>query len=120
MKILFGLYNKYNEDDRLWLEKLICPPGSMSYELENDVYGLSVEVKRSHFPKENTYHGWYALIPKDLNLFGLLENSISYIKPEDVKKDVEIIVDGIIYNVYAHFGVAKSSNNWKLKLTFRE
>lgn len=121
-KILFGLYNKHSENnEKECLEGCECPPNTLSLRLTPDEFVEYVEVKRNQFPMENTYHGWYALVPNGLKIINILENNTSPIQPMNVKmKDVKITVDGVEYDVYAHFGVAKTSNNWKLKLIFRK
>lgn len=130
-KILFGLYNKHSEiNDKECLEAGECPPNTISLTLIPDCSVDYVEVKRNQFPMENNYHGWYALVPiglkpvgvsEGLKLMGVVENNISPIQPADVKmKGATVVVDDVEYEVYGYFGIAKTSNNWKLRLNFRK
>lgn len=120
-KILFGLYNKHSENnDKECLEAGKCPPNTISLNLIPDCSVDYVEVKRGQFPMENTYHGWYALVPKELKLVNIVENAVSPIQASDVSMNGDVEIDGVEYDVYAHFGVAKTSNNWKIKFNFRK
>lgn len=114
------------------LYKGIVPENVKEYELvEHDMFYVSV-LSRNDFPfvKENgdeqNYYGWYMLIPDDKELLILNENNGSPMNFDMLKlKDVDggdlvIERDGIRYFVYGKFNIAKTSDNWSLKIVMNK
>ena len=114
------------------LYKGIVPENVREYELvEHDMFYVSV-LSRNDFPfvKENgdkqNYYGWYMLIPDDKELLILNENNGSPMNFDMLKlKDVDggdlvIERDGIRYFVYGKFNIAKTSDNWSLKIVMNK
>ena len=114
------------------LYKGIVPENVKEYELvEHDMFYVSV-LSRNDFPfvKENgdkqNYYGWYMLIPDDKELLILNENNgspmnFNMLKLKDVNgEDLIIERDGIKYFVYGKFNIAKTSDNWSLKIVMNK
>lgn len=114
------------------LYKGIVPENVKEYELvEHDMFYVSV-LSRNDFPfvKENgdeqNYYGWYMLIPDDKELLILNENNgspmnFNMLKLKDVNgEDLIIERDGIRYFVYGKFNIAKTSDNWSLKIVMNK
>lgn len=114
------------------LYKGIVPENVKEYEpVEHDMFYVSV-LSRNDFPfvKENgdeqNYYGWYMLIPDDKELLILNENNGSpmnfdMLKLKDVNGgDLVIERDGIRYFVYGKFNIAKTSDNWSLKIVMNK
>lgn len=115
MKIIYGLYNKRGDDKTLLMQGLL-PSGFKSIEINENDFEKTFEFFRRDFSMVTNYHGWYCLIPKKCNIVRFLENNVAPLNSNQLKKEVVISHDNEEYDLYANFGVAKTSNTWKLKI----
>lgn len=131
--ILCGMYDKTsipNEKD--WLKQGIVPDNVKEYEpVSTDMFDIVI-MSRSDFPfrnenyKQQNYYGWYMLIPKNRELLVLNENNgsnmdLDMLKIKNEKGDDLIIKNNDIeYLVYGKFNVAKTSDNWSLKVVMNK
>ena len=129
--ILCGLYDKTcNPHEKTLLYNYDIPKNAKVYQLEENEFGFGeIIFNRSDFvfKKEDgtdqNYYGWYMLIPTDMNIISFNENcgapmDIEFLKLKN-KDNSDLIIDkdGISYQVYGKFNIAKTSDNWSLKVT---
>ena len=129
--ILCGMYDKTcipHEKDLLY--KGIVPENVKEFILEDDENGYTYTTfSRKDFStikKDGTiqyYYGWYMLIPENKEILFLCENNGSFMNFDFLKlkessgSDLIINHNGIKYYVYGKFNVAKTSDNWCMKVT---
>lgn len=117
-----GMFDKTltpNQKDKL--DKGVVPEDVMKLYLEDDgIFSTSV-LSRHVFPfkkstgEEQVYFGWYVLIPKDRDIVSFVENNISQLNPDDFEIR-HVTFKKVEYVVYGKFGVAKTSDNWLMKI----
>lgn len=122
--ILCGMYDKTCvPHERTILMNREIPENVIECEIiqDDDMFDC-VSFSRNDFSNENDYYGWYILIPENITPFSIIENNtsridMSYVKVLDDKQNqIKIEKDGVVYDVYGKFNVAKTSDNWSLKL----
>lgn len=128
--ILCGMYDRTcipHMKDLLY--KSIVPESTKEYQLSyNDMGFLEIEFSRKDFPFNNpdgtkkNYYGWYVIIPVDKETVFLNENNGSPMNTNSLKfknedgSDLIIIRNNIRYYVFGKFNVAKTSDNWSMKV----
>ena len=111
------------------LYKKIVPENTREYLLkENDMGFKCLTFSRKDFPfrkidgTEQNYYGWYVLIPVDKEILSFNENNGSPMNFDMLKlkhedgSDLIIKKDNVEYQVYGKFNIAKTSNNWSIKI----
>lgn len=115
MKVFYGLYNKRGNDKTLLMQGLL-PSNFKSIEVNENDIEKTIEFLRKDFSMINNYHGWYCLIPKKCKMVRFIENNVAPLDSKQLKKEVIISHNNEEYELYASFGVAKTSSVWKLKV----
>lgn len=120
--ILCGMYDKtcVPHEKTILMDRKI-PKNVREYEIKDDDMFPYVSFSKNDFSNKNDYYGWYMLIPENIMPFFILENGTSRMDMDCVRvvdgdNQIKIERDGVIYDVYGKFNVAKTSDNWSLKL----
>ncbi|MCM1217716.1 MAG: hypothetical protein NC548_24755 [Lachnospiraceae bacterium] len=120
----WGMYNKDNEENELtMLQKGLVPENAIVANSKETDKGIHSLMLRSDFPMEQTYYGWYILVPINKKIEIIDENSgnvidqnecqVFYMKNGE-RQEIYIDSEGRQYKVYGKFNVAKTSDNWML------
>ena len=133
--IYFGLYDKSGTpNEKQIIYSSLIPTNARKITFKESEYGLNLSktIERKDFPlvkddgSEQKYHGWYALVPLNIDIVNVSENMGVTLNPNDLwlKKDdgsdYIMTIGKTQYKAMGSFNIAKTSNNWKLHITINK
>ena len=129
--VMWGMYDKTtNPNEKDVLYGCDIPDNAKFMDLKENEHGLHTMLSRGMFPfrkddgTEQVYFGWYLLVPLNKKLMVLDENAGNFLDKsvlrltDDNGNDI-IFTDklGNKYVGYGKFNIARTSDNWKMKVT---